>query len=600
MNPLDLANRHLQPFKTKGNEIIPEYCPFCRGGQKQEKYKFALNIDTGAYNCLRLNECGAKGSFYELCKHFGEQPERNEWDRPGYKQRTYKPPKVETSPPSSKIEQYLTKRGFTKLTWQRRRIQEVNGAIALPYYENGQLVMMKYRTPEKPSKHWREPDGKPVFWGMDLCSFDKPLIITEGEMDALALDECGIKNVVSVPSGAADLTCVELCWDWIEKFNKVIIWGDNDQAGKDMVQKLILKLGQWRCALVESKYKDANIHLFKEGKESIKRAIENARDVPVAGIVKVADVKRIDVTRIPRVLSCIGGINKTLGGYRMGEITIWTGINSAGKSTLLGQEIIESIEQGYSVFAYSGELSQWMFKEWIHLQMCGPKYLETKYDPVRDKNVGRVSNETVSYLEDWYKNSFYLYDSYSTEESQLIELCQIAARKYGCRVFLLDNLMTTGLGGIKADNVYQAQSEFVRLMANFAKKFEVHVHLVAHPRKAFGKLTKMDVSGSGDITNRADNVVSVHRFSEKEKSEPEYEEYKGCSGLVQIFKNRFYGTQDIEIGVGFDELSKRFYGIKDEIGPNKKYQWVNYLGEKPTRDIAASWEDMGRVVSIED
>lgn len=600
MNPIDLANRYLHPYKINKNEIIPEYCPFCQGGQKREKYKFAVNMETGAYNCLRLNECGVKGSFYDLCKHFGEQPDPNEGQRPVRKRKEYKKPQMETTSLGSKIEDYLTNRGFSMETWQKRGIQEVNGSIALPYYENGELVLMKYRTPEKPSKHWREPDGKPIFWGVDLCNHQKPLIITEGEMDALALDECGIENVVSVPSGAADLTCVELCWEWLEKFNKVIIWGDNDQAGKDMVQKLILKLGNWRCSVVESKYKDANLHLCQEGRESVKKAIEDAKEVPVAGIIKVSEIKRIDFTKIPRVMSCIAGINKALAGYRMGELTVWTGTNASGKSTILGQEIIESIDQGYSVFAYSGELAQWMFKEWIHLQMCGPKHLETRYDPVREKNVGQVSAEIASYLEDWYSNQLYLYDSYSTEEAQLIDLCEIAARKYGCKVFVLDNLMTTGLGGNRAENLYQAQSEFVRRMVNFAKKYEVHVHLVAHPRKAYGKLTKMDVSGSGDITNRADNVVCVYRFSEREKADPEYaDNYAGCDGLVQIFKNRFYGSQDIEIGIGFNELSKRFYGIKDTVGSNKEYQWVNYLGEESTNDSLAEWDKLGTVIGYE-
>lgn len=594
MNPSELAERYLYPYKIKGDEVIPDYCPFCKGGPKHEKYKFAMNLETGTYNCKRMNECGAKGSFYELCKHFGEKTDKYN-DRP-IQRKIYKAPKVETQPVQSQVEKYLTNRGFSRKTWEGRGVCEANGAIALPYYENGQLVLMKYRTPEKPAKHWREPEGKPVFWGMDSCNCKEPLIITEGEMDALALDECGIKNVVSVPSGSSDLNCIELCWEWLEKFNKVIIWGDNDQAGKDMVKNLIMRLGQWRCALVESPYKDANIHLYKEGKESCIKAIKNAKEVPVSGIMRVADIKRVDVTKIPRVFSCIPGINKAFGGYRMGELSVWTGINSAGKSTLLGQEIIEAIDQGFTVFAYSGELSQWMFKDWIHTQMCGTKHLEAKRDEIREKTIGKVANDTAELLEDWYKDQFYLYDSYSTDEGQLMELCEIAARKYGCRVFLLDNLMSTGLAGIKADNMYQAQSEFVRRMAAFAKKFDSHVHVVAHPRKTTGKLTKMDISGSGDITNRADNVISVHRFSESDKQHENFPEvYKDLSGLVQIFKNRFYGTQDIEIGVAFDEISKRFYSLDDGVGADKEYGWVRYLGKQPTSERLAGWEEMGRV-----
>lgn len=55
-----------------------------------------------------------------------------------------------------------------------------------------------------------EPGGKLVLWGMDNCDINFPLIITEGEMDALTLDECGIPNVVSLPNGVNGLDCIDL------------------------------------------------------------------------------------------------------------------------------------------------------------------------------------------------------------------------------------------------------------------------------------------------------------------------------------------------------------------------------------------------------
>lgn len=598
MNPMEFAYRHLHPYKEKGDEIIPVYCPFCGGGPKKEKYKFAMNRNTGTYNCKRFNECGVKGSFYELCKHFREEPDR--MDRHQYndnpvKKKVYVKPQVKTVPVQSAVEKYLTTRGFSKATWERRGVAEKDGAIAMPYYQNGELVLMKYRAATKPTKHWREVDGKPVFWGMDFCDHGKPLIITEGEMDALALDECGIENVVSVPSGAGDLDCIELCWDWLEKFNKVILWGDNDQVGQEMTKKFILRLGAWRCALVKSPHKDANVHLFKEGQESVRKAVAEAQDVPVAGIKRVADVSRKDLSQIPKVLSCIPEINHTLGGYRMGEMSIWSGINSAGKSTLLGQEIIEAIDQGFSVFAYSGELSDWLFKDWIHTQMCGKKHLRMEWNLVMEREIGKVPSEIAEYMEDWYKDQFYLYDSNNMEESQLLETCEIAARKYDCRVFLLDNLMS-GLGGVSADGYYRAQSDFLRRVQKFCKNFKVHVHVVAHPRKVgLNKITKMDISGSADITNMADNVLAVHRFSERDKLDPEWEaDYKGCAGLVQIFKSRMYTTQDVEIGVAFDTDCKRFYSIQDDLGAGRDYGWVQYLGEQSTKQKLEMWDDIAR------
>ena len=151
--------------------------------------------------------------------------------------RTFVKPKTEIVSPQNKAEAYLKSRGFSKETWERRKVSsDEKGNIVFPYYENDELVMLKFRIPQKYNgkgqKAWREEGGKPILWGMDLCNPTLPLVITEGEYDTLALDEAGIENVVSVPSGSSDLTWVELCWDWLERFNKIILWGDNDEPGK--------------------------------------------------------------------------------------------------------------------------------------------------------------------------------------------------------------------------------------------------------------------------------------------------------------------------------------------------------------------------------
>lgn len=577
MNVYEFADKYLQPYQIHGDEIIPEYCPFCNGGPKREKHKFALNITKKVFNCKRLNSCGRTGTFWELCKEFGEEVKMNEanYHRNNKKPKVYIEPKVATTPFGSKIEEYFKSRGISPQTLEKRGVSEHKGAIAFPYYEKGKLVLVKYRTPEKEPKHWREEGGKPVFWGMDLCEFQHPLVITEGEPDTIALEEAGVKNAVSVPSGADDLTCIENCWEWLEKFKEIIIWGDNDPAGKVMIDKLIKRLGQFRCYLVQSKYKDANDHLMAEGVESVRKAVENKVEVPAAGIKRLADVKRLDYSQIERVQSGIKKLDLILGGFRMGELTVWTGINSSGKSTFLGQMLIESIDQGFPVFAYSGELTQSLFKEWIQLQMAGPENIVYEYDPVECSNISMVKEDVIQKLEEWYRNMFYIYDSFTTTESvKILDLCKIAARRYDCKIFLIDNLMTTGSDGIKSDNFYQAQSAFVGNLVEFAKIYNVHVHLVAHPRKTVGMLTKMDVAGSANITDRADNVIAMHRFSREEKDGDEYRErYMGFDALLQVFKNRFRGKQDVEFGLKYDYDCKRFYLPDDQEVRTKKYSW---------------------------
>ena len=41
---LEFARRHLEPYTVRGDELIPEHCPICHGGESGDKYTFALNL----------------------------------------------------------------------------------------------------------------------------------------------------------------------------------------------------------------------------------------------------------------------------------------------------------------------------------------------------------------------------------------------------------------------------------------------------------------------------------------------------------------------------------------------------------------------------
>ena len=157
-----------------------------------------------------------------------------------------------------------------------------------------------------------------------------------------------------------------------------------------------------------------------------------------------------------------------------------------------------------------------------------------------------------------------------------------AARRYDCKVFLIDNLMTTAFGGSERD-FYRKQSEFVGKMIDFAHEHEVHVHIVAHPRKTEGKLSRLDVSGSADITNRADNVFSIWRPSLEER-EPD-----DADCTVTILKNRFSGRQDEAVRLKFEPDSRRFC-MKTE---TTRWQY----GWSTTEDEPQGWDAMGREVA---
>jgi RecA-family ATPase len=89
------------------------------------------------------------------------------------------------------------------------------------------------------------------------------------------------------------------------------------------------------------------------------------------------------------------------------------------------------------------------------------------------------------------------------------------------------------------DDYYRAQSLFVGKVKQLATKYQVAVLLIAHPRKEGANskgLTNDSVSGSVDITNRVDVVMTFEKATNAERTQQ-----KPVSGFVNITKNRLTG-----------------------------------------------------------
>jgi twinkle protein len=247
------------------------------------------------------------------------------------------------------------------------------------------------------------------------------------------------------------------------------------------------------------------------------------------------------------------------GGFRPGELTIWSGMNSSGKSTLLGQILLELIDQGQAVCAYSGELPDRIFRYWIELQAAGPRGVEVSNTLEPGSTVYFPKQECLAAIRNWYRDRLFLYRGGDVKKAdQLTEVFTGAAKDFSCRVFLLDNLTMT-VSRLHARDQYRAQRELILDMVHFARENGAHVHIVVHPRKTVtvSQLTKNDIGGSGDITNLADNVLVLARLTAKEtKSQP-----LDWAARLTVLKNRFGGRQDEDVYLDFDPASKRFFPV---------------------------------------
>ena len=177
------------------------------------------------------------------------------------------------------------------------QVEEESNCVAFPYFRGGEIVNIKYRSPDK---LFRQISGaEKILYKYDDIS-DDTTIFVEGEMDALALEVAGFKNAVSVPDGAPagnaktfDTKFSFLSDERLDAIKKIVLWTDSDEPGKRLEEELCRRLGRERCLRVSAPAdcKDANDTLIRYGVEIVRDCINTAAPFPVEGVVSVRDIK---------------------------------------------------------------------------------------------------------------------------------------------------------------------------------------------------------------------------------------------------------------------------------------------------------------------
>ena len=363
------------------------------------------------------------------------------------------------------------------------------------------------------------------------------------------------------------------CLDFIRAYKYAVIVSPVESTRNVMVKELRPRLPATSLYVVESAgFRGARtMRGFVEiyGPNAVREILAAARELPAYGLLNLADVPQRDISKIPRTLSRLPNLDRGIGGFFAGEVSVWTGKRGTGKSTILGQILLSAVDQGRKVCAYSGELDRGQFREWIDLQAAGPDRVVQRTDPVSGKQLCRVDELTHQRISQWLDQRFWIFDldcAAVHDEDRILDQFEYAWMRYGADVFLVDNIMTVDLKGARLEDYYRAQSRFVGRLVTFAKRRQAHVHLVVHPRKTKNNevASSDDVGGSGDITNRVDNVfvMGTTLLDEGGISVPH--------PRLDIYKNRDFGSQG-HVNLTFDKKSRRLYQVGES--PHFRYGW---------------------------
>ena len=568
-------------IKIKGRELHFMDCPYCHGGSHKDKYSFSINLDTGQFKCLRAT-CGVTGNMLTLSRDFDFSLGSNvdEYYRPRRQYRSFKTPKKPIKPKAPAIE-YLESRGISSEIAEKYEIttsDQQKNILIFPFYdEKGKLCFIKYRKTDfdkskDRNKEWCEKGCKPILFGMKQCNekFDR-LVITEGQLDSLSVAVAGVENAVSVPTGAKGFTWIPYCYDWVSKFDEIVVFGDYE---KEKITLLDEVAKRFPCRVKHVRIedykgcKDANEILQKHGKEAVKKAVENAVSVPVNRVIPLADVEDVNIYELPKVKTGIAELDQMLyGGLPFGMVCVIAGKRGEGKSTFASQILANVINQGYVTFAYSGELPNYLYKSWFDFQVAGRHHIienKSEYGGVNRF----ITRANQSLINDWYREKAFIYDNRiieNDEKEDLLNSIEKSIQQYGVKVILIDNLMTAMyIDEQVGSDRYEQQGQFVRNLCKLAIRYNCLILLVAHQRKnSFTTDINDEVSGSGDITNLAGLTLGYNRGTKEEMN-------KGIVTEEQrkliVAKNRLFGKINLNgIVLNYDERSKRIYGIKDDL-----------------------------------
>ena len=576
-------------------------CPF----HQEDHASFIYNKKAFNFRCF--GSCGRsydildvfmyKGATYaEACRKLFELAEMPySFGELGVKtKRHYRYPHEVPCTDKSKVYAYFEQRKISRETLDALDVrQDSEGNAVFNYYDtNDVLTMVKYKPSHKvqhgQAKCWcqQNSDTAPLLFNMNRINVNSPLLICEGEPDCLSAIEAGFKNAVSVPLGSSNLHWIDENLEWLDQFDSIIICADNDDAGVKMQKECVPRLGSWRTKVVDIPAipigntgrvtKDLNEILYVCGKDKVLELILDAKDSPVPSVADLSDVEPTEYEDVDGVTTGLKAIDDELMRLFFGTLTIVSGQPGSGKSSLLTQLACNSLDNDIGTWLFSGELPNGVEKSWFNYIFAGPRNI-TDAISRRGNPYKKISTTTLAEINKTYKGRWHIYrDDYDNTLDKLIASMTDTVRKYGARCLVLDNFMC--IDTETSEEELRSQTDTIKKLIEFAKKYQVAVILVCHPRKmdAGTNVGIYDIAGTSNIVNLAHRTIGLRRVTDAERENAaKYSEKRRqllkYDVIVTIVKDRMFGRQNIDVGLYYDPASRRFFGDMDEY--DRRFSW---------------------------
>jgi twinkle protein len=490
-------------------------CPKCSDGRRNKSDPcLSLKIDDRGAT-WRCHHCDWVDGFVIAEPRFES-----------HRKREYRPIAAQPQTlPAEALRWFVEERFISEETLKLAKVgwSEKRKMVVFPYVMPGVgQIGFKLRGLDKSFGQDKDGPEKP-YWLVDQLDPAKgsDLYIVEGEMDALALLEAGIRNVISVPNGggAKRMPFIEICEQWTDPFERIVLALDADEKGQVMQEELARAYGKDRCWQVvwPKDVNDANAFLQLYGAADLEEWARKPQPYPVEGVFGIDDYREEVMSLFTggRQRGNSTGLKAIDELYTVapGQLTVVTGVPNHGKSELIDQlavNLARTADWRFAVCSFENPAPE-------HIAKLIEKWVQMPFWP------GPSIRMTISNVEaamDQITDRFFFIRA-ETEDAPtidwILERARALVRRHGVRGLIIDPY--NEIEHKRPDNMSETEyvSSLLSKVKRFAQNHGCHVWFVAHPAKMRtegGKTpvpTLYDISGSAHFVNKTDCGLVVHR-----------------------------------------------------------------------------------------
>ncbi|NRA76914.1 MAG: AAA family ATPase [Pseudoalteromonas sp.] len=415
--------------------------------------------------------------------------------------------------------------GFRWEFKSRRGNYDAGDHLVIPYIKEGKCVNVKYRKlkPESKKDKWRREEGGVSSLYNDAVIDDfnyNEIIIAESELDAISIWEMGFKNVIGLTTGAGGFKNKPEWVDRLERFDRVYLVLDGDEAGQEGARQLATMLGLGRClnVLLPEDAKDPNDYLLnkKYTSDDFIDLLAHGEQFEVRNVTTLRQQHKKfyhekfvtgEREKSSKYNTPWKPVNRIIGPLNDGYLFVLGGKPKAGKTSIAMDMMKHWAKQGHNCGIYSCEMrGERLHDKWL---MSEPHRFPSK------EGKGIDFMDKLSYHRACLRlpsNNLHIFNPTVQNDiliDGVVENSEAMIKRYGLKILIVDNLHYLCRGGDENAMVSEATQKLKLL----AERLDVMIVLIVHPKKTNTnkQLKPEDLKGSSSIIQDADVIWLQHR-----------------------------------------------------------------------------------------